>query len=57
MANEIVLTGGLSVSKSGVSVSATGSKSIDMSGDQLLGNVQIIGTSTEAISFVDVVTQ
>jgi hypothetical protein len=56
MANEIVLTGGLNVTKSGVTVSANGSKTIDMSGDQLLGNVQIIGTVTEALSFVDVVT-
>ena len=57
MANEITLTAALSVVKSGVSISGqVNSKSITQAGDQSLGNVQIIGTSTEALTLGDVVT-
>lgn len=46
----------LSVSGSGVSLVASGSDSVTQVGAQSLGNVQIIGTTTEAINFGDVGT-
>ena len=56
MANEINCSVTLSANKSGVSVSSSGSKSADMSGDQAITNVQVIGTSAEAIVLGDVST-
>ena len=56
MANEISVSASLSVSKGGASISATGTVSFTMSGDQMLSNVQIIGTAAEAITVGDVAT-
>lgn len=56
MANEINLNLTLSVSKNGASSSFTVSKVIDMTGDQFINNVQIVGTSNEALLFGDVST-
>lgn len=57
MANEIALTAALSITKSGVTISgAVTGKAITQSGDQSIGNIQIIGTSSEAITIGDVVT-
>lgn len=55
MANEISISAQLSANKSSTQVaSGSQSKSVDMAGDQMIANVQIIGTSAEALSLVDV---
>lgn len=60
MANEIAVSGQLTVSKGGVSLSQAfsiaGGAHTTMSGDQMISNVQIVGTSAEALSLVDVST-
>lgn len=57
MANEISLTAGLSVNKSGQSISGIlNGLAITQSGAQNIGNVQNIGTSSEALSIGDVST-
>jgi len=56
MANEIAVSVAMSASKGGVAVSNSGSRQATMAGDQMLSNVQIIGTSAEAITFGDVST-
>lgn len=56
MANEIVLATSLSITKNGTTTSASVSKTITQSGDQTLGNVQIVGTSSETVNVGDVVT-
>jgi len=60
MANEITASAQLSASKNGVtlnnSVSLTVQASKDMAGDQMTQNVQIIGTSAEALDVGDVST-
>jgi hypothetical protein len=56
MATEIRAQGSLSAAKNGVSVSASVSVNPDMAGDQLIGNVQAIGTGAEAIVFGDIST-
>lgn len=57
MANEITITTSLSTTKNGATVSSgTKTSSHDMSGDQAIGNIQIIGTSWEAIVLGDVTT-
>lgn len=56
MANEISAAITLSASKGGATVAATGSKTADMAGDQMIDNVQIIGTASEAIALGDVAT-
>ena len=56
MANEIQVQASLQASKNGVSVQNTGNKTHDMAGDQMLSNVQIIGTSAEALVLGDVST-
>lgn len=57
MANEISITAKLSVSKGGTSVTnATSTDSIDMSGTNMLTNVQNVGTSYEAAVLTDIDT-
>ena len=55
MANEISVNITLTVSKNGTTVVGTCSKSITMAGNAFLGDVQAIGITYEAISFVDTV--
>ncbi len=55
MANEISISASLTCTKSSVTVASGGqSKSVDLAGDQMLANVQIVGTSAEAIQMADV---
>ena len=59
MANEISGSLSLTATKNGASVSASASipaAYTTMSGDQMISNVQIIGTSSEAITLGDVST-
>ena len=56
MENEISASVSLSVSKGGVSVNNSASRTATMSGDQMLSNVQIIGASAEALVLGDVAT-
>lgn len=56
MANEISLQALLTTSKNGVTISGSVSKAITQTGDQAIGNVQIIGTATEALVLGDVTT-
>lgn len=56
MANEISLSGSLQIVKSGVTISGSVSKTITQAGDQSLGNIQIIGMSSEAVMVGDVTT-
>jgi len=56
MANEINASISLGVNKNGLVLNGGGSKTADMAGDQGLTNVQIIGTSAEAIVLGDVST-
>jgi hypothetical protein len=57
MANEIAASVSLSVSKNGAAI-ASGQLSIvdDMAGDQMITNVQAVGTSAEAVNLGDVST-
>jgi hypothetical protein len=54
MANEITVQVGLLVSKNGVTLQQNLSKISDMAGDDMMENVQIVGTSNEAIALNDV---
>ena len=56
MANEISATCNISATKGGATVTASNSVSATMSGDQMITNVQIIGTASEAILLGDVTT-
>lgn len=58
MANEITAAASLSAAKGGVSVGSGGSQTdtADMAGDQMLANVQIIGTAAEQILLGDITT-
>lgn len=57
MANEISLTASLQLNKSGVSIGGTVSGlAITQAGTNNIGNVQAVGTSSEALSLVDVTT-
>jgi hypothetical protein len=56
MANEIQINLSLNASKNGAQVAGSTLLSIDMSGDQFISNVQIIGTSNEALVVGDVTT-
>ena len=57
MAGEISITGKLSVSKGGTTVTnATSTDSIDMTGTNMLTLVQNIGTSYEALTLTDIDT-
>lgn len=57
MANEITLSASLSIVKSGVSIAGTVSGlAVTQAGDQSIGNVQNIGTSSEALTIGDVTT-
>lgn len=56
MANEVQVSAGLSVSKSGISLGVSGAKSITQAGNANTGTVQNIGTSAEALSVGDVST-
>lgn len=57
MANEIQATIGLTVSKSGAAISTSGSKTADMTGTEMITNVQAIGfADAEAIVLGDVTT-
>lgn len=55
MANEVTVNTTLNATKSGVTVNTGGqSKLVDMDGDQMLTNVQTIGTSAEALVIGDI---
>ncbi len=54
MANEIQLACSLNVSKNGATATGTYSGTITMAGDNLISNVQSVGTSNEAILLGDV---
>jgi hypothetical protein len=60
MANEISATATLSASKGGAAIAASsslsGSLHVDMAGAQMISNVQVVGTSAEAIVLGDVST-
>ncbi len=56
MANEITVSTTLRWSKGGAALSGTASLSVDQVGDQAIESVQIIGASSEAVSFGDVTT-
>lgn len=56
MANEISVSTTLSATKLGATVSSTGNRTVDMTGDQMISNVQIIGATSEAILLGDVTT-
>lgn len=56
MSNEISASVVLTTAKNNVSVAGSGTKNADMAGDQMMSNVQIIGTSAEAIVLNDVST-
>lgn len=56
MANEISLSVSLTCTKNGATVTGSGSNTITMAGDQFLSNVQIVGTTSEAVVVGDVST-
>jgi len=56
MANEISASISLTASKGGATVQASSGVTATMSGDQMISNVQIIGTASEAILLGDVTT-
>lgn len=51
MANEINLSISFSASKGGASVRVSASDNIDMAGDDMLQETQVIGTSAEALTW------
>jgi len=54
MPNEISQTINFAASKNGATVSINSTKRIDMSGNELLQNTQLIGTTAETISLGDI---
>lgn len=57
MANETSVSASISVTKSGASVSASASKTLNMSGNELVVSTQTIGyAAAEALNFADVST-
>lgn len=56
MASEITFSGSLSMVKTGLTISGTGSVVATLAGNTGIGTVQNIGTSTEAIAMGDVAT-
>ena len=57
MANEINVSCSLSSSKNGAAISSGQfTKTADMTGDQMITNVQIVGTAAEALNLGDVST-
>lgn len=54
MANEVSVSASVSASKNGQTLSQTGSKAIDMTGDDMILGTQLIGTSAEAIGFGEI---
>lgn len=56
MANEISATVSLYASKSGVVATAASTLNSTMAGDQMITNVQIVGTGAELLVFGDVLT-
>lgn len=53
MANEISASVQLAVSKGGVTLSGTGNAQQDMAGEDMVHTTQIIGTSAEALTLID----
>lgn len=52
MANEITISCSLQCSKNGASISASGGKTLDMSGTEMISSVQQFGTAdSQAVSF------
>lgn len=56
MANEINAACSLTASKGGVTVTASGTKTADMAGDQMITNIQAVGTSSEQVVLGDITT-
>ncbi len=54
MANEIQLQASLNITKNGATFAGSGSISVTQSGNASIGNVQAIGTSTEALLIGDI---
>lgn len=54
MANEISVSAALAVSKGGVTLTATGSKQLDMGADDMRHFTQIVGTSAEVLEMTDI---
>lgn len=54
MANEITVSGALSASKDGSSLSVSFSKTFDMSNEDMIQGTQAIGTSAEALDLGEV---
>lgn len=56
MANEITVTSSIIASKNGATMQAAFNKTLDMAGDQMINNVQIVGTTAETLVVGDVTT-
>lgn len=56
MANEISASASLSAGKNGVALSNSFSRSADMSGDEMIANIQNVGTTAEAVVLGDIST-
>jgi hypothetical protein len=56
MANEITIAATLSATKNGATVTSTASALVTMTGDEMLTNVQNVGTSAEAVTVTDLDT-
>lgn len=56
MANEINVAVKLTAKKAGAEINISKTKTITMAGDQMLSNVQIVGTSVEALALNEVST-
>lgn len=54
MANEIYKTATVRANKNGARIEFSGTKNIDMSGDDLVSATQVIGTSSETLDLGDV---
>lgn len=54
MASEIIISAGLKVSKGGASINLSASTAQDMSGEDMLQDTQLIGTSAEAVTFGEI---
>jgi len=56
MAKEVSVSISISAQKNGAGMSATVSSTADMTGNKLIGNVQSIGTTAEALNVGDMAT-
>jgi hypothetical protein len=54
MANEISISASVSASKNGLTMSQSGSKTVDMAGDDMIQSTQVVGITAEAIGFGEI---